>query len=200
MGNTTKKSEKLGLVVADPIGDESEKHYKAFCKYLESDRDLKSLTRTGFSGEQLQVIAIKYRWLERAAIYDQQVLEARERNKLQVMRTASIKEWQERGSEIRETEYSLFKQLTDKVNDILSYPIAVEEIITDENGNAIKVVKPMGFSLSDLTKMINTLSDIGRRAAQLPKEYDQLSSILAQRGITMQDFIKRSIDILSSSE
>jgi hypothetical protein len=120
----------------------------------------------------LSVYCAKYKWVERAAAYDDNE-STKELERKRRWREAKDLEWSARRDKQREDEWNIAQQFMAKVRQMLSVPLFREEITEyldglDEQGRIIikQVIinEPLDWSPSDMAKFFEVAAKMARLA------------------------------------
>lgn len=156
--------------------EETTLNYKYFKAYLMMPTP-RSMERVGKqlrlkTGNSLRAISGKFRWLERAAAYDDHYAEKQLEEKRKLKEKLELV-WLERREVQRQQEWDIAQQLLVKVRQMLAVPLFQETISTkmkglDAHGRIILeqviINKPLDWSPSDIAKFFEVASKIARLA------------------------------------
>ena len=97
-------------------------------------------------------------WRDRADLFD-----AAERQKREHA-------WARRRDELREEEWETYRKMLDRATAMLGFPLTEQEISRQEGPDGttiVTVVQPAGWKLSDVARIADVATKLGRRAADM---------------------------------
>ena len=147
---------------------ESSKAYEAAKTYFEMgvERSLEGVgKKLGKTRQALDGWSTKFNWVERAQAYDDHQ-DAIRRNALEKAEQKEAEKWAERRLALREQEWELAEKLTDRLQQMLAFP--VYQRITSEDGKTI--FEPAKWTFRDASRLAEVTAKLFRNAAGLPVE------------------------------
>ena len=164
---------------------------RSVMKTYNDEREARGRGRSGKSPGQAWYTAYnRDRWEERAQAWDGFILEEEE------------KLWRERRTKIREREHSLVEQLFQKVEEMLMFPVAEQETVTESEGGRvtnITVIKPADWKLRDITALLDTASKVGRLSSGMATGIEEARHVIVDKELTEEERVKRVGEILKQA-
>jgi hypothetical protein len=109
----------------------------------------------------------RYDWVARAKAYDEHQNELQEKAREEAARKEAAK-WAKRREELRNEEWKLAERIHTKLAQMLEFPVYQVEY-TNEHGVQM-TIKPMNWSVRDVTRMAETVAKLYRTSAGMPVE------------------------------
>ena len=147
--------------------NESAKAYEAARTYFEmgASRSLEVVRRKlGKSKEICERWSSKYDWVARARAYDdhQQELQEKAREKAAEI---EAEKWARRREELRDEEWKLAEQIHARLSQMLQFPVYELENVGEKT-----IIKPLRWSIRDVSRLAETVTKLYRTSSGLPIE------------------------------
>ena len=105
------------------------------------------------------------------------------------------KKWTERRLKLREMEWNIGEKILEKAQNMLLFPVMVNDTEKTEDGTIIHRIMPAGWSFKDIPGMLSTASKIARLAADMPTKQVKLDwrSEAEKDGIDPDEFYRNAL-------
>lgn len=150
--------------------NESAKAYEAAKCYFEmgAKRTLEAVSqKLGKSKTICDRWSRTFDWVNRAQAYDDHQNELQEKAREKAAQVEAEK-WAKRREELRNEEWKLAERIHSKLAQMLEFPVYQVEH-TNEHGQQM-TIKPLNWSVRDVTRMAETVAKLYRTSAGMPVE------------------------------
>lgn len=126
--------------------------------------------RLGISTQYINRLSRQWNWVDRVTAWDRKI-EEEEAIERQIVRREHVRKLEERAIQYRDDAAELYPEILRKIRAMLQFPLAEEEQseavnhLVNATGQDHTILKPVGWNLNTLARLISTLEDLARFAS-----------------------------------